>query len=448
MRRQAFDETLNLEASLQNDLVVWPLGDKFNVFASTFEKILIDFVWLYRDRDIIRFLVPCGEFNRFIFCLDNEHFVYHSVEPHLQPRFVLGHVLNRIRANSARPPRTEIFRQIHTLNPTKHVLNLYGSAAPMNYANFNPISDSPSRRWMEKSVRFHFDLQSGPIVSQPFNQLYQRPCRSSQRSESGHNQETELNPCIGRPRLHLCSDSNVEFSIRQNTVEYATDQSSREVQMIIVQSTYKDRNPQRNAELATAGRLTVSAGHQIIDVPGDEPPNIKVLLAKAQAVAMNDIVCISNTDISFEDPSVSFCEQVGFRQCFALSRRDANGQLQPCSDRSQDAWVFRGPPPLVEANFPLGKWGCDNRFATLLIEAGWSLFNPSRSIKINHHHASPREGTWRGAVNDGFGYTTNLIPCTIEEFRSGQMPISGPNPYFHIDGLTRDELAKHRTARL
>jgi len=53
---------------------------------------------------------------------------------------------------------------------------------------------------------------------------------------------------------------------------------------------------------------------------------------------------------------------------------------------SQDAWIVQGNfKQIPEANFPLGKKGCDNKIAFLLSKK-YIMLNPSRTIRTFHLH--------------------------------------------------------------
>ena len=55
---------------------------------------------------------------------------------------------------------------------------------------------------------------------------------------------------------------------------------------------------------------------------------------------------------------------------------------------SQDTWALLGGfPEIPEANFPLGKKGCDNRIAHLLSNH-FDVINPSKEIITYHYHIS------------------------------------------------------------
>lgn len=74
----------------------------------------------------------------------------------------------------------------------------------------------------------------------------------------------------------------------------------------------------------------------------------------------------------------------------ALSRYDIqpNGQ-SILFDRpdSQDTWIFKGHPRFrTSIPIPFGVAGNDNRFAHEIVQSGYQILNPSKSIKTFHYH--------------------------------------------------------------
>ncbi len=112
----------------------------------------------------------------------------------------------------------------------------------------------------------------------------------------------------------------------------------------------------------------------------------------SQESGMNDVCVIANSDVFFTRRALL---QIGVShtadQCYCLTRWDLHPEIKLYDvNCSQDAWVFRGPPRLnVACDFPLGgaRPGCDNKIAYELRAAGYTVLNPSKSIKMYHAHA-------------------------------------------------------------
>ena len=109
----------------------------------------------------------------------------------------------------------------------------------------------------------------------------------------------------------------------------------------------------------------------------------------------SDISIISNSDIYF-DETLSYLKFLKENECFALSRWDVNKNRQSVligpqfRKYSQDVWIFKNILN-IQADFELGRLGCDNRFAYELKKAGYFLKNPAMTIKIHHLHLEERK---------------------------------------------------------
>lgn len=100
------------------------------------------------------------------------------------------------------------------------------------------------------------------------------------------------------------------------------------------------------------------------------------------------IVC--NSDIYFVEYDIKKIKNTISSNTFlALSRWDIleNGEskLHEASD-SQDAWVFLNKIKEGFYEYYFGIPGCDNRIAHELIQVGYNVLNPSRSIQSFHLH--------------------------------------------------------------
>lgn len=109
----------------------------------------------------------------------------------------------------------------------------------------------------------------------------------------------------------------------------------------------------------------------------------------------DDINIVSNTDIIMSSKSLKTLKKWNWKDyCLALSRWDLREDLIEKNAihynhaDSQDTWMVKGSfPNIPEANFTLGKKGCDNRIAFLL-NINYTVINASRQIKTYHYHNS------------------------------------------------------------
>lgn len=110
--------------------------------------------------------------------------------------------------------------------------------------------------------------------------------------------------------------------------------------------------------------------------------------------AKENLNVIANLDIIFEKEMLIAAEDYVKSEktlnCLALTRWDIkpSGEAEFYNHAdSQDVWIFQGDvDTIAEADFPLGKPGCDNKIAFLLEKAGYNVLNPSLTIKTFHKH--------------------------------------------------------------
>lgn len=97
----------------------------------------------------------------------------------------------------------------------------------------------------------------------------------------------------------------------------------------------------------------------------------------------NDINCFCNSDIYFQN--IELLQKLQPNECYAITRNDlvSNSRI---NFQSQDAWCFNGVVKDINADFHQGKWGCDNRLAHEIKEAGYTLINPCNQINLVHLH--------------------------------------------------------------
>ena len=110
--------------------------------------------------------------------------------------------------------------------------------------------------------------------------------------------------------------------------------------------------------------------------------------------APDDVSILANADIYFDDQLELFRRwSLPSETAFMLATWDVDDRgdssLRYRND-SQDVWIFRGPVRPVASAYPVGVARCDNRIAYDLAVAGYTVENPSFSIKTHHLHAGER----------------------------------------------------------
>ena len=121
---------------------------------------------------------------------------------------------------------------------------------------------------------------------------------------------------------------------------------------------------------------------------------------------------IANADIYFEPHEVDLIRYAFTRAgvgryerdtlALALSRWDVDPTGVPMlwsHHDSQDTWIVYGGPHEVDAPYTMGVPGCDNALIHALQQAGFTVSNPSKSIRTYHLHLS----NYRSYLDNGNG---------------------------------------------
>jgi SAM-dependent methyltransferase len=155
---------------------------------------------------------------------------------------------------------------------------------------------------------------------------------------------------------------------------------------------YEDPNPARQKEIDLC--LEKNLDNPLFDlilIDAEKNPTFDLFFDKINLLALdNDISIICNSDIFFDD-SIRQAAKIGHKQLYALAPwnyvRD-NYALFSNTNSKQDAWIVRGRVDGVNGDFPIGMPGSDARLAYEFQAAGYTIINPSRSIKPYHVHLS------------------------------------------------------------
>ena len=102
---------------------------------------------------------------------------------------------------------------------------------------------------------------------------------------------------------------------------------------------------------------------------------------------------IANNDIALSRGFERLHELLDDQTFVALSRHELSGVFDVHPAVSQDLWAWRGPSRITNADFYMGRRGCDNRIAAEAYLAGYQLMNPCRDLIILHHHRSQQRAS-------------------------------------------------------
>jgi SAM-dependent methyltransferase len=184
---------------------------------------------------------------------------------------------------------------------------------------------------------------------------------------------------------------NSHVSIKKNTMINTSSITNSSNKIRLFYNYYVDKDPQRRKEIDFC--LKQNLNNSLIDIivlESDTNPTFDFFIEKINLLSGDDdINIICNSDI-FLDSTIQLVQNIKKKEFYALSRYDWNNNTSSFFDvaDSQDTWIFRGKVDNVKADFQLGKLGCDNRIAHEFKMAGYTVINPSKSIKTYHVHNS------------------------------------------------------------
>ncbi len=164
----------------------------------------------------------------------------------------------------------------------------------------------------------------------------------------------------------------------------------------LIQSREEFGPEERRAELRTVWRM-----NDAVFADQTHPEGRPTFSEMFRMCKPDRVNCIANSDIAF-DETIRLAEDIGPRQAYALSRWDvdptgAARHWAHCD--SADTWVIFGQAERIDVPWPMGTAGVDNRLAWALQQAGYTVTNPSKTIRTFHHHNI----AWRSYLNDPSG---------------------------------------------
>ncbi len=186
----------------------------------------------------------------------------------------------------------------------------------------------------------------------------------------------------------------------------------------LLTSYYIDQNQDRQKELNECLKRNIDNKFideiiVLIEYPIDLKENVHLMNKKIKTVLIHsrpfynvffnlinqntgskDWNIIANSDIFFDETIGTLSDKYNGlnKLCLALTRWDIqkDGSINFLNRRdSQDAWLMQGMvSEKVNGDFTMGQAGCDNAIAERFKRVGYSVINPSKSIKAYHLHNS------------------------------------------------------------
>ena len=147
------------------------------------------------------------------------------------------------------------------------------------------------------------------------------------------------------------------------------------------------------------------------------------------------LVFFTNTDIKLDKKILTLEETIKERILVCLSRYENSGLLTDAPWCSQDVWVMLSQPihlsVISQCDIPLGLPGCEIRFSEIIFNTGFLVFNPCLDIKNIHVHSNPNLHLDENRIYGAYLFTP---PCTIDDFRSGNVNVRPSLQYLTSNG--------------
>lgn len=145
------------------------------------------------------------------------------------------------------------------------------------------------------------------------------------------------------------------------------------------------------------------------------------------------MIVFSNTDIKLDDKLFTIDDILQNKMLFCLSRYEADGKLADNPYWTQDTWIVMAQAIpnsiLYNSDIPIGTPGCELRFAEIMFNAGFSVFNPCLDLKNFHVHSNPVAHR-----NEDRNYGAYLFTpaCTLDDVKVRNVKVIPTAAYFTV----------------
>lgn len=198
-----------------------------------------------------------------------------------------------------------------------------------------------------------------------------------------------------------------QSSLRQKEIDRslsANSQLSWISRRLIAFDGISHQPPPFSYELLDRSRLTFAAFARLVNDAHHHNPDTLFIL--------------TNNDIELTNDVLRLVPWIRMKDVICLSRHEPSllGFEHP-PEIFQDCWIMRAQPVnaavIQELDFYLGIPGCDNRFAAIMHQAGFYVWNPCLNIRIIHHHRSSVRSAVRSRLTGSY---YEPFACSFEDY--------------------------------
>lgn len=146
---------------------------------------------------------------------------------------------------------------------------------------------------------------------------------------------------------------------------------------------------------------------------------------------LGSLVVLANTDIKLANDFLRVREFAEPRHFLCFSRYESSsGRLAEAPWCTQDVWAMIGQPihnsVRIQCDIPLGMPGCEIRFAEMMFNVGYSVFNPCIDIQNLHLHSNQAQHKEENRIFGAYLFTP---VCSLADI-GRENPAQLPAPYY------------------
>jgi hypothetical protein len=169
---------------------------------------------------------------------------------------------------------------------------------------------------------------------------------------------------------------------------------------------------ERVTNVRSSGRITYKT---FVDIAND-PKN------------HGSLVVLTNSDIQLADDFQGVASVIQPGDFFCFTRYESShGRLADYPWCTQDVWAMIAQPihnsVIFQSEIPLGRPGCEIRFAEIMFSAGFSVFNPCLDVRNMHVHSNQAKHRDEDRIYGAYLFTPATSLSTVQRRDAKERPM-------------------------
>jgi hypothetical protein len=203
---------------------------------------------------------------------------------------------------------------------------------------------------------------------------------------------------VRRAELRACAEHNIRLGFDET--------------IILNDSVQPEFFGERISNVPCSGRITYKT---FIDIVND-PKNF------------GSLVVLTNTDIQLADDFAAVADTIQLSDFFCFTRYESShGRLADNPWCTQDVWAIISQPihntVVFQAAIPLGRPGCEIRFAEIMFSAGYLVFNPCLDVKNVHLHSNQAKHRDEERIYGAYLFTPAVSLTDVKQRNPKHLPV-------------------------